>query len=113
MLNRCGTNVRSIPFSLIGTVGNTVFSKYAVSMPSSRLFITAAHAKKPTEKEIKESPDVVDATYPTKEQLAQLVERHQVLGVSMPVRSEFIRDSPLKFDDLEAIDIKVYHRKAG
>uniref|UniRef100_A0A914P892 Alternative oxidase n=1 Tax=Panagrolaimus davidi TaxID=227884 RepID=A0A914P892_9BILA len=114
MLSRCGTNIRSIPFNLIGSsVGNTLCSRYAnATIPSYRLFITAAHADKPSKKEVKESPtNAADATYPTKEQLAQLVERHQVLGVSMPVRSEFIRDSPLKSDDLEAIDIKVYHRK--
>jgi hypothetical protein len=31
----------------------------------------------------------------------------------MPVRAEFVREKPLKTDDLEAIDIRVYHRKPG
>jgi hypothetical protein len=41
------------------------------------------------------------------------LQQHQVRGVSMPVRAEFVREKPLKADDLKAIDIRVYHRKPG
>jgi hypothetical protein len=106
----CGT--KFIPFGLnnIALLGpSSTLVRYSSSSPNSRTFITASHANKPKENEKEES--IGADTYPTKEQLAQLVERHQVLGVSMPVRSEFIREKPLKSEDLQAIDIKVYHRK--
>ncbi|KAH7700405.1 Ubiquinol oxidase, partial [Aphelenchoides avenae] len=62
-------------------------------------------------KDAKTSADGTESTFPTKAQLARLVERTQVLGVSAPVRAEFIREKPLNLDDLVHIDIKEYHRK--
>lgn len=64
-------------------------------------------------KDAKTSADGTESTFPTKAQLARLVERTQVLGVSAPVRAEFIREKPLNLDDLVHIDIKEYHRKPG
>uniref|UniRef100_A0A915DD92 Alternative oxidase n=1 Tax=Ditylenchus dipsaci TaxID=166011 RepID=A0A915DD92_9BILA len=49
--------------------------------------------------------------YISKEEIEELLHRHSVKGVSMPVRREFISKTPLKTQDLQAIDIHVYHRK--
>ena len=46
----------------------------------------------------------------TEEQIAQFLQRHQK-GISLPVRPEFMRATPLKTEDLKAIDIHVYHYK--
>lgn len=49
----------------------------------------------------------------TKEQIADLLMKHQIKGVSTPVRSDFIREKPLTTEELKKIDIHVYHRKPG
>lgn len=47
----------------------------------------------------------------TKEDIERLIAQHKVKMLSMPVRSEFLKKTPLTTKDLESIDIHVYHRK--
>ena len=49
----------------------------------------------------------------SKEEIEEYLQEHEVKGVSMPVRREFIRKEPLTTADLQAIDIHVYHKKPG
>jgi len=49
----------------------------------------------------------------TKEEIERLVAQHKVKMLSMPVRAEFLKKTPLTTKDLESINIRVYHRKPG
>uniref|UniRef100_A0A914ECN7 Uncharacterized protein n=1 Tax=Acrobeloides nanus TaxID=290746 RepID=A0A914ECN7_9BILA len=80
--------------------------------PTVQLFSTAFNPAKSTEHERSFStvgdsnPDISK----TEEQVAIYLQRHQK-GISLPVRPEFMRATPLKTEDLKAIDIHVYHYK--
>uniref|UniRef100_A0A914CVT0 Alternative oxidase n=1 Tax=Acrobeloides nanus TaxID=290746 RepID=A0A914CVT0_9BILA len=50
-------------------------------------------------------------TSKNKDRIAQLHQRNEVKIDLLPVRKDFIRDEPLTTEDLQAIDIQVYHRK--
>ncbi|KAI1716024.1 alternative oxidase domain-containing protein [Ditylenchus destructor] len=112
----CGKALPHLTSTVLNQHGSTLFYKL-LSTSSIRTLGCASTARMgqlysySTATAFKQDAQKDQPEVATKEEIERLLQKHQVKGVSMPVRAEFVRETPLTTTDLENIDIHVYHRQ--